>query len=113
MSTDPQPDGRDEDGDDLLCRLDELVDAMLARLRDLEVSDSGRAFDLAERLQQRLQDAGALVIERRDDLVVAIWRADRLSLAQLARRIGRSKARADQITRAVLARRGEQPPSEP
>lgn len=84
------------------------VDGLVGELQRLEGTDPQAGFELAERLHAGLTAAAGRVITVRDNLIVTIWKREELSLAQLANRIGRHKSRADQITRAVLARQNRE-----
>jgi hypothetical protein len=91
---------------------DALIDALNALDRvygDLAaevaiVDPPQRAFELATELGARLDDAMRAAVGQaaklRAQMVTRIWKAEELSLAGLANRIGVSKARADQFVRA-------------
>lgn len=58
----------------------------------------------AGRLAEGLREASEEAARIRHDEALVIWETEKLSLAQLSRRLGISKARADQIIRAARSK---------
>ena len=67
------------------------------------VPDPRAAFDGATRLADTLRDAASSAAKMRAGMAAQVWRAEELSLAALAERIGVSKARAAQLVNAAKA----------
>jgi hypothetical protein len=65
--------------------------------------DTHRAFERATQLAETLRDAAESAAELRARVAANIWETEALSLAQLAKRIGVSKARAAQLVRTARA----------
>lgn len=83
-----------------------LRDAYGAGARAVErVSDAGRAAELAAGLVKAAEEAVGGAAQLRARMARRLLEEEGLSLAQLAARLGVSKARADQLVRA--ARRHE------
>ncbi|SRR6266699_229496 len=59
------------------------------------------AFDAATRLTTALRDMADAAARLRGDAITAIWQAEELSLAALAKRVGVSKSRANQLIQAA------------
>ena len=65
------------------------------------VPDPGDAFRASARLAAEIGRQAETLAAERADIAAGVWRAERLSLAGLARRISVSKARADHLVRAA------------
>jgi 8-oxo-dGTP diphosphatase len=78
--------------------------AAIAGLRDRR----DRA-DAAAQLSDRLQDFSAEAVRMRNEDALQLFESEKLSLGQLARLAGVSKARADQLVRRHRAQRKHQP----
>ena len=65
--------------------------------------DPRAAFDGATRLANTLRDAASSAAQVRAGMAAQLWRAEELSLAALADRLGVSKARAAQLVNAAKA----------
>jgi len=75
------------------------ADAALDAIR--RITDSQEKLEAAGRLVEELRSRSDEAARIRHAEAVRIYEAESLSLAQLANRVGISKARADQITREV------------
>jgi hypothetical protein len=85
-----------------------LRDAYGAGARAVErVPDPGRAAELAAGLVRAAEEAVAGAAQLRARMARRLLEEEGLSLAQLATRLGVSKARADQLVRAARRRDGE------
>jgi hypothetical protein len=79
-----------------------LVDAHRTALSVVEsISDRQAALAATSQIANELRMAYEEATELRNKIAYQIWKTEELSLAALATRIGVSKARADQIVRAV------------
>lgn len=67
------------------------------------ISDPHEAFRAASRFATVLRDAATEAARLRTETVARIWTAEKMSLAELAGKIGVSKTRADQLVRATKA----------
>jgi hypothetical protein len=91
--------------------LDELARACERAASVIEsVPDADRAFEGATRLAETLRDAADSAAELRARTAARIWETESISLAQLAKRIGVSKARAAQLVRS--ARSADEEPAD-
>lgn len=82
--------------------IDELVRAYKeASALVAKIPEPQRAFALATDLVNRLQAIYGEAGELRAQMVARIWEIEALSLAGLAKRVGISKTRADQLIRAA------------
>ena len=77
----------------------EAADAALDAIR--RTANSQEKLEAAGRLVEELRSRSDEAARIRHAEAVRIYEAEKLSLAQLANRVGISKARADQITRAA------------
>jgi hypothetical protein len=67
------------------------------------IDDPQLAFEFATELRDRLDRLVGDAAELRALMVERVWESEQLSLAALAKRIGVSKARADQFIQAAKA----------
>lgn len=83
--------------------------AALAAINMLdEVTETQTALDLARDLVRALADMGEVTYEIRNRLAGRIYETEQPSLAELAKRAGVSKGRADQIIRLLKKRAAAQ-----
>ena len=84
------------------------VDAARAAIRDIRaLPDSQSRIKAAGQLADGLRVAFEEAARIRHEEAVRIYETESLSLAQLANRVGISKARADQILRAAREKEAE------
>lgn len=96
--------------DDVEQAIRTAVDAARAAIRDIRaLPDPQSRIEAAGRLADSLRAAFEEAARIRHEDAVRIYEAESLSLAQLASRVGISKARADQIIKAA---REKEPESE-
>ena len=89
-----------EASDGFLQALAEVVKACEAASDEIRaVTDPHLAYEHATRLLEEMQGQRGKAAQVRAEQVARIWKAEELSLAQLAGRIGVSKARAEQFVR--------------
>lgn len=93
--------------DPLVSGVDEAVERVVAEIGASAGTDPQGGLELADRALAALDRGGEAIRAARDDVAVAIWEREQLSLAQLAQLIGRSKARADQIVKSRRSAGGE------
>ena len=65
------------------------------------MSDPHQAFEAATRLTTALRDMADAAARLRGEAITAIWTAEELSLAALAKHVGVSKSRANQLIQAA------------
>lgn len=74
-----------------------------AAIEAIATNDPQLAFEFASELRDRLDLLVGNAAELRALMVERVWESEQLSLAALAKRIGVSKARADQFIQAAKA----------
>lgn len=72
-----------------------------------EIADPQGALDLAKELAKVLNKISELTFKVRNRLAERIYQAEQMSLAELGKRAGVSKARADQLVRALNKRQND------
>jgi hypothetical protein len=72
-------------------------------------TDPQQAFTAATEWSSRLRKMHDQVAELRATCAARVWTAEQMSLAELAQRIGVSKARADQLVRDAKKQQGGKP----
>jgi 3-methyladenine DNA glycosylase/8-oxoguanine DNA glycosylase len=77
--------------------------AARAAIEAIAINDPQLAFEFATELRDRLDRLVGNAAELRALTVERVWESEKLSLAALAKRIGVSKARADQFIQAARA----------
>lgn len=82
--------------------LDKVIADLTAAAAQVEqIADPQQAFEVASRIADRVaevtQEMAALTAGVRGRQVVRIWDAEKMTLAELGKRIGRTKQRAKQI----------------
>ena len=70
-------------------------------------ADMMETWRRANRLREAIDGERGVMARWRAKTAARIWHADRLSLAELARKLGMSKARADQMIRMAREDEGE------
>jgi 8-oxo-dGTP pyrophosphatase MutT (NUDIX family) len=85
----------------------EAVRSALGAIR--EIGDSQAKIDASGQFARDLRDGSDEAAEIREKEVLAVWRAESLTLAELARRLGVSKTRAHQIIQAAQREQGVTP----
>lgn len=91
--------GRPADIDGLLADMRHAYARAVALVRAMP--EPGKAFDAATRLTAALRELADSAAGLRGESITAIWQAEELSLAALAKRVGVSKSRANQLIQAA------------